>query len=138
MYAQLRSVTELPIAGGECMVSVEQFQEWVNAGALDVLQPDANMAGIQDICAVASLANKKHLDLVLHNWTHDVCNAANVQIGAALRNCSMVEFNVTHNPMRSKLVNESFTPINGYFLMNDRPGLGVELNDDVVNKYSYQ
>jgi L-alanine-DL-glutamate epimerase-like enolase superfamily enzyme len=138
MYAHLRSVTQLPIAGGECMASVEQFQEWVDSGAFDVLQPDANMAGIQEIRAIATLANHKHLDLVLHNWTHDVCNAANVQIGAALPNCSMVEFNVTHNPLRSKLVNESFSPIEGYFVMNDKPGLGVELDDDVVNQYSYQ
>jgi L-alanine-DL-glutamate epimerase-like enolase superfamily enzyme len=138
MYAQLRSVTQLPIAGGECMASVEQFQEWVNSGAFDVLQPDANMAGIEEICAIASLATDKHLDLVLHNWTHDVCNAANVQIGAALKNCSMVEFNITHNPLRSKLVNDSFVPINGHFVMNDKPGLGVELNNDVVNQYTFQ
>jgi L-alanine-DL-glutamate epimerase-like enolase superfamily enzyme len=137
MYVQLRSVTELPITGGERMASVEQFQEWVNSGAFYVLQPDPNMAGMQEFCAIATLVNNKHLDLVLHNWTHDVCNAANVQIRASLSKCSTVELNITHNRLRSKLVNESFSPIKGYFVMNDKPGLGAELNDDVVNQYSY-
>lgn len=136
-YAQLKSMTKLSLAGGESLVSKAQFNPWIEAKALDYLQPDSNLAGINEIMEVDKLVKKGGLQLILHNWTNDINNSANIHLAAALESCSMVEANLTYNPLRNNLVKEPMIVSKGEFILNDKPGLGVELNESIVDEYSF-
>ena len=84
-YARLKSMTKLSLAGGESLVSKAQFKPLaIEAKTLDYFQPDSNLAGINEIIAIDKLVNKKGLQLILHNWTNDINNSANIHLAAAL------------------------------------------------------
>jgi len=136
-YAKLRVVTNVSIAGGECMINRRQFHRWLDRESLDILQPDANLAGITEVMHIASLAEKKKLSCIVHNWANDISIAANLHLAAAIPNCPMVEYNITFNPLRTKLVTSPFIPVKGFFSMPDKPGLGVELNEHLFDKFSF-
>jgi L-alanine-DL-glutamate epimerase-like enolase superfamily enzyme len=134
-YADLRSKVSVPIAGGETLLAREAFGTWLDASAYDVVQPDANLAGITETLAVAELARGKGARVVLHNWANDVSAAANIHVAAAIGDSPMVEHNVTFNPLRGQLVDNPLVPLDGSFRLTDRPGLGIELRDDVLARY---
>lgn len=137
-YTRLKSMTKLPLAGGESLVNKAQFKPWIEAGALDYFQPDSNLAGINEIIAIEKLVNSKGLELILHNWTNDINNSANIHLAAALKSCSMLESNLTHNPLRNNLVKDPMTVSKGKFTLSDKEGLGIELNQSIIDKYSFE
>ena len=136
-YVELSKEIQIPIAGGECLVSRRQFRPWVDAGAYDILQPDGNLAGISEVMMIASMADAKGLPCIIHNWANDVSIAANVHLAAAIPNCPMVEYNVTYNPLRTELVMVPFIPEDGFFILPERPGLGIELDEKALRRFSY-
>ena len=136
-YVRLKSMTKLSLAGGESLVTKAQFKPWIEANALDYLQPDANLAGITEIIDIDKLVYKKGLHLILHNWTNDVNNLANIHLGAALKSCIIVEANLTYNPLRNNLIEDPMVVSKGEFTLSNKPGLGIELNQSIVDKYSF-
>ena len=137
-YARLKSMTKLSLAGGESLVSKAQFKPWSDASALDYFQPDSNLAGINEIIAIDKLVNKKGLQLILHNWTNDINNSANIHLAAALESCSMLEANLTYNPLRNNLVKDPIIVSKGKFTLSDKAGLGIELNQSIIDEYSFE
>ena len=136
--SRLKKKLKINIAGGENLVSCLQFIPWVENKALDYLQPDANLAGINEIIKIDKLAEANQLKIILHNWTNDINNAANVHLGTALKTCKMVEANLTYNPLKNKLLKDKgLTLKEGEFVINDKPGLGVELDESVLYKYAF-
>ena len=136
-YVRLRQLVSIPIAGGECFVSRKQAEKWICAGALNVLQPDGNLAGLHEVMAIAAIGQEHELPLVIHNWANDVSIAANVHLAAALPNCHLVEYNVTYNPLRTELVDDPFVPEDGFFYLSDKPGLGIELDEQALERFSF-
>ena len=134
-YASLARVSPVSIAGGESLATAGDFEAWIDAGSYDVIQPDGNLAGIPEVAAIAEMAWAKGVPIVMHNWANDVSIAANVHLGAALAACDLVESNVTLNPLRERLVNRPYVVTEGWFELRDEPGLGIELNEDVVQHY---
>jgi len=135
-YVNLSAETNVPIAGGECMVNRHQFHKWFTKRALDILQPDGNLAGITEVMHIASIAEEKNANCIIHNWANDISIATNVHLAAAIPNCPVVEYNITYNPLRASLVKDPLVPVDGFFEISDRPGLGVELDDDALLHFS--
>lgn len=136
--ARLKKKLKINLAGGENLVSYLQFIPWIENKALDYLQPDANLAGINEIIKIDKLAEVNQLKIILHNWTNDINNAANIHLGTALKTCQMVETNLTYNPLKNNLIkNEGVSLKEGEFVINDKPGLGVELDESVLYKYAF-
>ena len=96
------------------------------------------MAGINEIIAIEKLVNSKGLQLILHNWTNDINNSANIHLAAALESCSLVESNLTYNPLRNNLVKDPMIVSKGKFTLSDKEGLGIELNQSIIDKYSFK
>lgn len=136
-YSKLKKKSDFPLAGGESLSSNYQFKPWLENDSLDYLQPDANLSGITEILRIDKMARAYNKKLILHNWTNDINNAANAHIGAALDSCIAVEANLTYNPLKNKLVKDAVELKNAHFILSDRPGLGIELNDLAVKEYSF-
>lgn len=137
-YAKLKKKSKISLAGGESLVSKSEFVPWVLNNSLDYLQPDANLAGINEIIKIDKLAKNHKLKIILHNWTNEINSAANIHLGAALNNCIMVETNLTHNPLKKNLLEEGIDPYKGEFTLSDKPGLGIKINESILKKFSYK
>lgn len=136
-YQELVRRKTVPIAIGECFFSHGKFKEWADSGALDVFQPDANFCGMDESLAVGQLAHENGKSVVLHNWASAISIAANVHLAAAMPMCPMLEYNQTFNPLRTELVVAPYVPQNGSFRLSEKPGLGIEVNEEALRRYAF-
>ncbi|MDG5776790.1 mandelate racemase/muconate lactonizing enzyme family protein [Haloarculaceae archaeon H-GB2-1] len=135
--ARLRERTDVPIAGGEFNNGLHHFREFVRQGSLDVLQPDAVLAtGIRNATHVASMAETNGLQFAPHTWNDGLGFAANLHVLAATpaRWCEYPIEPPGWTPEgRDFLLSEPIRAANGAVAPPDGPGLGVDLDWDLIN-----
>ncbi|MFB6166626.1 MAG: mandelate racemase/muconate lactonizing enzyme family protein [Haloarculaceae archaeon] len=134
-YARLREAVDVPIAGGEFNDGIHHFREFVKQGALDVLQPDAALAtGIKRADEVAAMARHHGLEYVPHTWTNGVGFVANLHVMAA-NDSPWCEFPMEPPwtpDVRDFLLTETIDHDDGVVTPPDGPGLGIEIDPDVL------
>lgn len=135
--AEVRASTDIPIAAGESLFTRFDFLPLINARAIDILQPDPAIAGgITEVMRIASLASAHQLTLAPHLWGSALLFAAGLHLAAALPNCTTLEYSMGFNPMLRELAAEKFEIKDGDVSVIDRPGLGVTVNEDFVERYA--
>jgi L-alanine-DL-glutamate epimerase-like enolase superfamily enzyme len=135
-FAELRRQVRVPIALGENEFGVTGFGTVVAAGAADILQPDVSRGGgITECLRVASLAARAGLKVATHTWSDAVALVANAHMVASLPNGLTVEIDRTGSPLIDDLLHEPLTVREGRLQLSDSPGLGVTLDEDVVQRY---
>ncbi|MGB8536932.1 MAG: mandelate racemase/muconate lactonizing enzyme family protein [Acidobacteriaceae bacterium] len=133
----LREMSPIAIAGGEVLTRRQSFAQWIQSGALDILQPDATkVGGISEFRRIAWAAEDRGLRVIPHGWNTAVGLAADLQLASAHRSTDLVEY-LAGSPFIDDLSCErwSFTA-EGMLPIPDRPGLGVSLNMDAVERYT--
>lgn len=136
-YVALRKQIDVPIAAGENEFGVEGFRELLRAGAVDVVQPDACRAGGITAChQVGVMAGEYGASVGTHTWSDAVALTANAHAVAALSNGLSVEVDRTGNPFIDELLAEPLNIRDGLLHLSDAPGLGVELNQDTIDRYA--
>jgi L-alanine-DL-glutamate epimerase-like enolase superfamily enzyme len=101
------------------------------------VQPDAIWSGGITVCRkIAAIAEAHGKPVIPHVFSSAVALVANMHLIASLPNAGLLEFDQNRNPLRSELFNQ---PIdieeNGRVAMSDRPGLGVTLNQETVERF---
>lgn len=135
-HCELRRRITVPVAGGEQAVDADEIERLLDGGALDLVQPDAGLAGVDAVVAfVRRDPARAARTLVLHSWANPVCVAANVHLAVAA-GATLIEANETFNPMRSALVDAPLLPVEGRITVSDRPGLGVEIDRDALERFA--
>jgi D-galactarolactone cycloisomerase len=134
--AELRSGTEIPIAGGESVSGVVPLREYVTHGSLDIVQPDAVFAtGIRRGKAVADMAAMHGLEFAPHTWSNGLGLAANLHL-MAVTDCQWCEYPLEppawDSNARDFFLSEPVEPSDGTIEPPDGPGLGVEIDWDAV------
>jgi len=135
--ARLAAATTIPIAGYETAYTRFEFKNLITMKAVDIVQPDVVWTGgLTECMKIAAMAGAFNLPVLPHGFASALCMAANLHFVAAIPNGEMVEFDRNQNPFREDLIKEPFD-INkdGYIVLSDKPGLGVEINEDVLDKY---
>jgi D-galactarolactone cycloisomerase len=134
-FVALRASTSVPIAAGENDFGVQGFRELMRAGAVDIVQPDVCRAGgVTECVRIGRLAREHGLRAATHTWSDAVALVANAHVVAALPNGMAVEVDQTGNPFIDELLAEPLAIAEGRLTLPDRPGLGIELDWDVVNR----
>jgi L-alanine-DL-glutamate epimerase-like enolase superfamily enzyme len=136
-YVDLRSDVPIRISGGESLATREQFRPWIEDGALDIVQPDAGKCGISELLAIGKLAEEHGLELIPHSWHNGLMAMANAHAVAALANSHMVEECMVQGPLKWDVIVGGSPVVGGRVWVNDSPGLGVEVIDDIVERYPY-
>ncbi|MDZ7730636.1 MAG: mandelate racemase/muconate lactonizing enzyme family protein [Natrialbaceae archaeon] len=134
-YARLREATDVPIAGGEFNDGVFQFREFAERDALDVYQPDAALAtGILGATEVASMADQAGAQFVPHTWTNGIGFAANLHVLAAVESawCEYPAEPPWSPEVRDFMLTEALGQEDGLIAPPDAPGLGIELDESVL------
>ena len=139
--AALRRKLDIPIAGAETEVGVKRFRELLQRGCFDIVQPDAAFSGgILEVFKIGAIAQAFGAQCIPHIWGTPHSVAANLHLAAALPNCAWME--CPHDPpgftleVRDLLLTKPLGPdLDGYVTVPQKPGLGIEVNWDVVEKY---
>lgn len=105
--------------------------------AVDILQPDPAIAGgITEVMRIAALASAHQLTLAPHLWGSALLFASGLHIATAIPNCTTLEYSMGFNPMLRELAEEQFEINDGQVSVINRPGLGITINQDFVDRYA--
>jgi L-alanine-DL-glutamate epimerase-like enolase superfamily enzyme len=139
-HARLAGAVTTRIAGAELLASRWEALDLMERGRVDVIQPDIGRAGgLTECVRIARLADARGLLCTPHAWKSGLTIAGEIHLSAAASNVPFIEFMVPElwpSVIRSELVRPEFTPKNGVIELPKTPGLGVELNEEVVRRLS--
>jgi len=138
-YRRISEATSTPILTGEDAFGLEEgFQNLIENGAVDIIQPDPETSGaLLETKRIADYADLHGISTVLHFAGSPVGCMASVHLAATLRNFIVMENHAIDMPWWEDLVTGPKKPTiqNGYIPVPDTPGLGVELNESVVKEH---
>jgi L-rhamnonate dehydratase len=138
-YRRLCDSTSLRIAAGEQDVGRWTFRRLIWHAHLDVIQPDiSRVGGLTEAKRIAYMAHEANRLCVPHAFRTGVLVAACLHLIAAVPNSAFLEFSVTESALRRELLAEPFEVVNGRVAIPTKPGLGIEINQETVRKYSRQ
>ncbi len=137
-YLALRpDLGSIPLAAGENDFGVQGFRELMDRKMVDIVQPDCSRAGgITECRRIGELAIQRGLRVATHTWSDAVALVANMHLIASLPTSITVEVDQTGNPLIDDLTVDRLEVIDGEITMPQGPGLGIELNEDIVEKYT--
>ena len=136
-YVLLRQRAPVPIAGGEVLTRRQSFQPWLQAGALDIVQPDVTkVGGISESRRIAWMAQENGVRFIPHGWNTAVGLAADLQLASAFPDTDLVEY-ITGAPYVDEIAAGGWKlDSDGMLPIPDAPGLGLTLDMDAVAKYT--
>jgi len=136
MMGRIAESTTIPIATGERLAFVHDFQKIFSAGACHFAQPDmGSCGGITAGKQIASLAEAHYILMAPHVWGGPLITAAALQLDAAIPNFLIQESIYKSGGFFDELLVEPLEWDAGDLLLPDRPGLGVNLNEKTLEKY---
>lgn len=136
--AEVAAHTAIPVAGYETEQTVYGFRELILRRAVDIAQPDVIWSGgITECRRIAALAYAHGFPCVPHNFSSAVSLAANLHFIASIPNGHLLEFDQNPNPLRDELLGERFeADAQGFVHLPDRPGLGIALRPNTLDRYA--
>jgi D-galactarolactone cycloisomerase len=143
-YCEVRRALSIPIAGGENEHTLYGFRQLLAARCVDVAQPDIGSAGGFTACRhILALAQAHGVQVNPHVWGSAIAQAAAVQLIAAVPVAHhsvfaqepILEYDRSSHPFRAQLVAQPIEHVDGWVEVPARPGLGVEVNRDVLEHY---
>jgi len=135
-YANLRAKTSTRIAYGEREWTVEGFEEVLATGTVDVVGVDPGRAeGITGFKKVTERVEAYRRQANAHAWSAAMITGASLAISFNSPACKLFEFKPLRNPMQHDLVTEPFDHVDGWVYPPTGPGLGIEVIDEVVDRY---
>ena len=135
-FARLRQATSLHITAGEELSALPEFEAYLREGCVDILQPDLSRCGGLTIGKkILDLAKTHQVPVIPHNFKSGLLMSATLQFIAALPNAKYLEYCGQETVLSRSLVMEPVKVKDGFVEIPDKPGLGVELNMETVNRY---
>jgi L-alanine-DL-glutamate epimerase-like enolase superfamily enzyme len=136
-YVELRRHSRVPIAGGEVLTRRQSFQPWLEARALDVVQPDVTkVGGISEERRIAWMARDHGVRFIPHGWNTAIGLAADLQLASAFPDTNLVEY-LTGSPFIDDIVTAPWRlDADGMLAIPDAPGLGMRLDPEKVARYT--
>ena len=136
-YIKLREHSPVPISGGEVLTRRQSFQPWIEKRAFDIIQPDVTkVGGISEERRIAWMAEDYGVKFIPHGWNTAVGLAADLQLASAIATTDFVEY-LTGSPFIDEITLGGWhLDSDGMLAIPSKPGLGLELDPDVVKKYT--
>jgi galactonate dehydratase len=137
IWGELARRLPMPISTGERLYTIYQFRDLLNHGGAAFIRADPSLAGgISNCRKIAALAEASYVATVPHNPLSCVLTAACAHLDFALHAVPVQEYpNDEDQRPKRDLVQEPLAREGGYLLRPDRPGLGVELNEEAFRFY---
>jgi L-rhamnonate dehydratase len=127
-YAEIRRRVTVPISGGEHEYTRWGLKQYMDAGAVDVLQPDIYWAGgITELLKICAIASTYDLPVIPHG--HSTPATAHLIASQPANLCPLLEYLVKWNTIHQYFLKTPLEPRNGVVTLPDTPGLGMELDE---------
>ncbi|HEX4487274.1 MAG TPA: mandelate racemase/muconate lactonizing enzyme family protein [Terriglobales bacterium] len=130
----------IPLGVGDLgLTHVLEFIEMMDRGGADICQPDiSQVGGFTGILKIAAAAKERGKRVITHGYKSNIEIAANLHFLAAQKVEEILEFSLSHSPLRWKTTNEHFpVETDGNVHVPQTPGLGVTLNPETVDLYRW-
>jgi L-alanine-DL-glutamate epimerase-like enolase superfamily enzyme len=137
-WKEITQAVNTPTLTGEDIYLKEEFIKLIDARAVDMIQPDlASSGGILETKKIGDYAEEHGVPMAMHFAGTPVSFMANVHCAAATENFVSLEHHSVDVEWWEDMVTGINKPIvaNGFAVVPDKPGLGVELNEEVVKKH---
>ena len=130
----------IPIATGERLHTIWEFEALLSRGAVQFVRPDVCMVGgLTHAKKIAALAEAHHVGVVPHNPLSPVSTAACLQLAACIPNFALQEYpKGEHEPPMSEIIKTPIELEDGFLLIPDAPGIGIELAEDAAQRHPYR
>ena len=135
--AELARRTRIAIAGYETETGRDTFARLIDAGAVQVVQPDVvQVGGITEARKIAAYAQVRHLPFTCKNYSTAVSSAACLQLLYALPNGEYFECDQDPNALRDGIAAGSvFTLEDGMAWPGEAPGLGIDIDEGKLARW---
>jgi L-alanine-DL-glutamate epimerase-like enolase superfamily enzyme len=135
-YARLSAQSPIRIAAGEEVCDVKEFRELMDVGGIDVAQVDVTrVGGLARSKRIGWDSYERHRLCVNHSYKTGINIAASLHFVACLPNTHYFEYCVEQGALRQTLTKQRFPVVDGVINVPEEPGLGVDLDEKVVEKY---
>ncbi|MEZ4870234.1 MAG: mandelate racemase/muconate lactonizing enzyme family protein [Caldilineaceae bacterium] len=135
--ARVAAAVNLPIAAGERHASIWGVRELIEREIVDVVQPDTGRAGgLLQMKKMAAMAEAHYITFAPHDGSlGPVAEMAAVHLCATLPNFLILEHLEDDAPQRYEVMQPQPTIVNGFMLVPDAPGLGVDIVEEAIAHY---
>jgi L-alanine-DL-glutamate epimerase-like enolase superfamily enzyme len=134
-YAKLRENSPVRIAAGEMAGTYAELAPLIRRRGVDVLQVDVSRIGLTEAMRIARLAAEHGIPCVNHSYSYLLNTAASLHFAAAIDTTDLFECQGTPNEIREALDGGQLRPVDGWVSVPTGPGLGVEVNEDVLRRF---
>jgi galactonate dehydratase len=139
VFKEIAVACNIPIATGERLFTKYDFKRLLQAGGVDIIQPDLSHAGgLTEVKKIASMAEAYDVALAPHCPLGPIALAACLNVDATCYNAVIQEqsigihYNVGKSVLDYALNKQDFQFVDGFCAMPTKPGLGVEVNKELV------
>jgi L-alanine-DL-glutamate epimerase-like enolase superfamily enzyme len=136
-YARVAEAVDTMIACGEQESTEWGFRQLIERAKIDVVQPDISRCGgltvARKIVHMADLHNRL---CIPHAWTSDLLTAASLHLNAFMQCSTFLEFNTSNGPLSREICRSPIVMQDGYVDVPQGPGLGLEVDQEVLARYS--
>lgn len=146
-YLEVKAALPMAIAGGENLRTRYEFKPYLTRRAYDIVQPDVmHCGGITEMQRICAIANACGIQVNPHVWGSPVMIAATLHLAATLPPCPparnalpylqepVMEFDRTPNTIRQTICAVPFEHEDGFVRVPTGPGLGIEVDEAVVER----
>jgi L-rhamnonate dehydratase len=135
-YRTVAEAVETLIACGEQEATEWGFDELITRAKVDIVQPDLTRCGGFTVARkIVHMAERANVLVIPHSWSSDLLTAASLHLNAFQRRAVFVEFNTSQGPLSRELVKQPIVLADGHLDVPSAPGLGVEVDEQVIDKY---
>ena len=136
-YARLNAAVEMPVTGGESMWALEQIEPYLEKKAYAIVQAEAGVCGITETWRIAQHCHQFGVPLCPHSWHNGLMAMANGHIVAAHPAPRVLELNMSQGPLQWEILRDPPQIEDGHLVLPAAPGLGVDLADDLEQRFPY-
>ncbi len=136
---EVKAHSTTPICAGENIYLRFGFRELFEKQAVDIVMPDLpKCGGLSDGRKIANLAELYYIPFAPHNVSSPIGTMASAHVCASVPNFLVLEWHWNERPYWNTIITDKDDIIkNGYIEMSDRPGIGVELDEEVARAHQF-
>jgi galactonate dehydratase len=136
---EVKRSTSTPICAGENLYLRHGFRDLIEQQAVDIIMPDIpKCGGLSECRKIANLAEIYYMPFAPHNVSSPIGTMASAHVCASVPNFLVLEFHWLHRDYWATITVEKEDIIkDGYIALSDRPGIGLELDEEIARQYQY-
>jgi L-alanine-DL-glutamate epimerase-like enolase superfamily enzyme len=137
---EVKAHTSTPICSGENLYLRHGFRDLLEQQAVDIIMPDIpKCGGLSECRKIANMAELYYIPFAPHNVSSPIGTLASAHVCATVPNFLVLEFHWLHRDYWTTIIQEKNDIIkDGYIQLSDRPGIGVELDEEVGRQYQFE